>query len=253
MQQRTFQNDIHANPEVHPVLLSETPMCPKENREKLAKIMFETMKVPSLFFQNEGVLSLNATGRTNGIVLGIGECSMYAIPIKEGFNLPHAIIRADIAGRDFTESLIKILNERRYVFKTAEEHQTLRSIKEKLCYVALDFQAEIKKSNQKLALVEKTYEMPDGRAITIGNQLFRCPETIFQPQLIGIDSLGAHEMIYQSIKKCGDGIKDELYKNVIIAGGSTMFNGISERLNKELSALEPTAKIKITAPPERKY
>ena len=102
--------------------------------------------------------------------------------------------------------------------------------------------------------MEKQYELPDGQVITIGAERFRCPEPLFKPNLIGKESDGIHKLTYNSIQKCDVDIRRDLYTNTVLSGGSTMFTGIDVRLNKEMTALAPSAvKVKIVAPPERKY
>jgi len=117
----------------------------------------------------------------------------------------------------------------------------------------LDFDTEMKEASES-SDKEKTYELPDGNIITVGGERFRCPEVLFQPSFIGKEASGIHDTTFQSIMKCDVDIRKDLYSNVVLSGGTTMFAGIGERMTKELTALAPsTMKIKVVAPPERKY
>ena len=117
----------------------------------------------------------------------------------------------------------------------------------------MDYKEELEKAEQSAEL-EQNYELPDGQVITIGSERFRCPEVLFQPNFIGLEQEGIHKLTFESIMKCDVDIRRDLYGNVVMSGGTTMYPGLPERIQKEIKALSPdSVTIKIIAPPERKY
>jgi actin-related protein len=249
----TFYNDLRVNPAEHPVLLTEPPLNPRKNREKMAEIMFETFNVPAMYVSMQAVLSLYASGRTTGLVVDSGDGVTHIVPIYEGFALTHAINRVDLGGRDITEYLRRLLRQRGYSLVSSAEREIVRDVKEKLCYVALEPEKEMKLA-EKVAEMQKEYVLPDGEKIVIGAERFLAPEVFFNPGVIGMEATPLDESIVDSIRKCDVDLRRELYANIVLSGGSTMFPGLKERLEKEIKELTPEeVDVKIIAPPERQY
>ena len=241
-------------PEDYPLLLTEPPLNARVSREKTTQVMFETFFVPAMYIAIQAVLALYASGLTTGFVLDSGHSDTSTLPVYEGCGIKHAIYRRlDLDGETLTDYLMKILTGRGYSFTSIAHRDIARDIKEKLCYVAADFQKEmdIPASSSNL---EESYVLPDGQVVTIGNERFRCPEALFQPEFIGMESAGIHEATYHSIMKCDVDIHKELFGNIILSGGTTLLPGIADRMQKEISSLAPPSmKVKVTAPPQRKY
>ncbi|KAG2379438.1 hypothetical protein C9374_006555 [Naegleria lovaniensis] len=253
-----FYNELRVSPQEYPIMFSENSFQSSQNREKLTRLMFETFSVPALYISLQGVLSLYASGRNTGIVVDCGDGVSQVVPISEGYALPHAILKLDLAGSDLTDYLTRILMKQGTSCccnsNIVVEREIVRDIKETQCHVALDYDHLVIHTSSS-NLTDKPYELPDGKVISIGDERFECPEILFQPNLIQhVEGDGIHEMTFNSIEKCEIRIRKELYGNVVLSGGSTLFQGFPERMFKELAHKAPDlTKVKIVAAPERKY
>merc|ERR1711976_92670 len=246
------------------IYLTEPPMNPHRNREKMIEVMFEKYGFDSAYIAIQAVLTLYAQGLLTGVVVDSGDGVTHICPVYEGFALPHLTKRLDIAGRDITRYLIKLLLLRGYAFNHSADFETVRQMKEKLCYVGYDIEQEQKLALETTVLVE-TYTLPDGRVIKVGGERFEAPEALFQPHLINVDGVGIAELLFNTIQSADIDTRPEFYKHIVLSGGSTMSPGLPSRLERELKQLclervlkgetEKLSKFKIRIedPPRRKH
>jgi centractin len=252
-----YEHELKTLSEEHPVLLTEPPQNPRSNRDMAAQILFEQFNVPAVYMSIQAVLSLYASGRTTGIVLDSGDGVTHAVPVYEGFAINNSVRRIDVAGRDVTEQMQLLLRKNGHVFHTSAEKEIVRIMKEKTSYVSPDPRKEEKEYSQGLWKADKRevqYELPDGSKIKIGAERFRAPEILFDPELIGLEYPGVHQMVIDSIGRVDMDLRKNLFANIVMSGGTTLTRGFGDRLLAELQrqAVKDTH-IKIFAPPERKY
>lgn len=255
---------LNINPRDCKLLLTEPPMNPTKNREKMIEVMFEHYGFHGLYIAIQAVLTLYAQGLLTGVVVDSGDGVTHICPVYEGFALPHLTRRLDIAGRDITRYLIKLLLLRGYAFNHSADFETVRQMKEKLCYVGYDIEQEQKLALETTVLVE-SYTLPDGRIIKVGGERFEAPEALFQPHLINVEGVGVAELLFNTIQQADIDTRPEFYKHIVLSGGSTMYPGLPSRLEREIKQLylervlkgntESLAKFKIRIedPPRRKH
>ena len=252
-----YEHELKTLSEEHPVLLTEPPLNPRSHRETAAQILFETFNIPALYMSVQAVLSLYASGRTTGVVLDVGDGVSHAVPVYEGFAIPNSIRRIDIAGRDVTENMQLQLRKGGHVFHTSAEKEIVRLMKEKTAYVSSDPRKEEKELEQGVWRNERKdleYTLPDGQKIKLGPERFRAPEILFQPELIGLEYEGVHQLVHDAITRTDLDLRKNLYGNIVLSGGTTLCKGFGDRLLHEIQRLAvKDMRIKIFAPPERKY
>ncbi|KAI8929760.1 actin family [Entophlyctis helioformis] len=248
----------------HKILLTEPAMNPKRNREKMVEVMFEKYGFNGAYIAIQAVLTLYAQGLQTGVVVDSGDGVTHIVPVYDGFALPHLVRRLDVAGRDITRYLIKLLLLRGYAFNRTADFETVRQLKEKLCYVGYDLQLEQKLATETTVLVEQ-YTLPDGRVIKVGSERFEAPEALFQPHLVDVESPGVAELLFNTIQAAEIDIRSELYKHVVLSGGTSMYPGLPSRLEKEVKQLYldrvlkgdmsrlSKFKIRVEDPPRRKH
>jgi len=252
-----FTNELRVDASEHRVLLTEAPLNPKANREKMCEVMFETHNVLGLYIAIQAVLSLYANGRTTGTVCDSGDGVSHTVPVFEGFQIPHAVRKNLIAGRAVTSHLVNLLQADNITSQAGASgwQEICREIKEKCCFVALD-PAATKEQAANSNEHQMDYEMPDGQIVQVNTPRFMGPESLFFPDLIkpGDETPGLHKMTFESIQECDIDVRKDLYGNIILSGGTTLYKGLPDRLEKEVDAMCPQpGMVKIVAPADRYY
>jgi len=260
----TFNDRLKIDPRECKIMLTEAPLNPAQNRKKMLQVMFENYGFDSAYISIQAVLVLCAQGLQTGVVVDSGDGVTHIVPVFEGFSLPHLIRRLDVAGRDVTRYLIKLLLLRGYAFNRTADFETIRQIKEKFCYVGYDLKIEQRLANETTVLMEK-YTLPDGRVINIGEERFQAAEVLFEPHLIDVEGGGMAEQLFNCINKADMDTRSEFYQHIVLSGGSTMYPGLPSRLEKEIRKLYlervlkgnkealKKFKIRVEDPPRRKH
>lgn len=252
--EHTFTNELRVKHDEHPVLVTLSPLNSRENKETLTALLFNMFRVPALYVASPPVLALHAAGKSTGIVVDCGGAATLVVSVFDGYALANATLQGNVAGSNITDALIKLLSERGLSFTTSVEREIVTDIKEKHCYVALDFDQEMN-TFKTGALPEVPYEMPDGAMITIGSERFRAPEVLFRPSLIGSESQGLPALVYSAVMKSDPELRAELLNNIVLTGGSSALPGLPERLAREVQKLVPphlSSHVKVTAGPAPK-
>lgn len=248
----TLYNELKIPPEDHAILLSEAPKNTKQNRERTTQIMFEFFNVPCLYLTNQAVLALCASGHTTGLVIDAGEGATDVVPINEGYAISHATEEMLLAGSDLTLFLQQLLKKKGYEdLSGADSLETIQNLKDKICQVAIDYDTALKEISE-MHGYEKKEILPDGKEVKIESEIYKVGESLFQPSIAGKEFQGIHKYANESIKKCDEQIKESLYMNILLSGGSTLFPNMGERIKKEIKE-EAKKNVAYIAPPERKY
>lgn len=249
--QHVFADELGVSAAEHPVLMTESPENPKSARERTLQIMMETFGVPAFYLAYPEVLSLFAAGATTGAVVDAGETLTHVLPVYECFGMTHVCARMEVGGRQLNGHLKRLLAQAGAELPAGYERESLRDIKEQLCYVAADADAEAQRVEQ-MSAAERRFALRSGATVEVGAQRFLCTEPLFNPGLVGVESPGIAQLVNETVGKCDD-LKQQMFANVLLTGGTSMFRGFAERIESELASLCPSEKINVVALPNRKH
>jgi actin-related protein len=236
-----------------PILLTEAALVPKEQREQMVELLFEKLNVQSLYFAPAPVLSLYASGRTTGMVVEMGHGTCHTVPIFEGFSLFHSTLQLDFGGKDLTAAVGQTLTNTGFNFSGAHEEEIWQYMKESFCTVQADrgaYTVAVSEGNKGDTV---QHELPDGSVISLGPERYRPTEAIFDPAIIGKESLrGIQHLAVESVRKCDQDIAPTMLGNIVLSGGSSLFRNMPDRIHREVQGLVTLEKVRVHAATERR-
>ena len=224
-----FHNELRVNPANHNLMLADVPLNLRAVRETMAEIAFEVFHCPALHIAHQPTLSLFSSGRVSGMVVEVGEGVTHCTPCYQGYILPHATSRMDLAGGDITKLLQELLQADGVDLRN---NHLVNNIKKGCCYVPMDFACEMEPEDEHRVV---DFKLPDGSRLVLGQDLRRCPEILFQPALIGGKTAGLVQHFYDVINACAATLHRMLFHNVVLAGGATKMQGFHERVYRDIS------------------
>jgi len=232
----TFKK-LGIEPREHKVVQTEAALNPRSNRERMVETMFEKFGFQAVNVSVQAILALNSQGLTTGFVVDAGDGVTHLVPITEGFVEPARVERVNLAGRHVTEQLMKLLVGSGHALNSTADFETVREVKERLCYVALEPEAE-RRLGRETTLVDRKYTLPDSREMRIGSERFLAPEILFNPAEHGrSDGEGLAGLVFDAVRKSELDVQKDYFAHILLSGGTTMFPGFSSRLEKDLRAL----------------
>ena len=243
-------SEMRVVPEEISILITEGPRTSRKNREKLTEILFETFNVKRLHIANSSMVGLYSYGKTSGLIVDSGYNVTSTVPVYEGYPLAHASLKINIGGEDLSKNLLNMIQS-----KLDETYIDMKGrfladdIKEKLGFILLnqDDADDVKDS---------TYELPDGKKIEIGSELYKANEILFNPdedeqKEKGVMSL--KNMVVDSINKCDNEIKNDIKENICLTGGTTLLKNFPEKLKNEISDSSEGINFNLSAEQERLF
>ena len=245
--------NLRVDPSLVNVLFAVHPLFPHGDLKRLFELFLEQYQCMAFYPVLGSMLTLYSGGFQTGLVIEIGDSITRIVPIYEGYKIDHAIRILDIGGRTLTRYMEKILGEKGYSADSSIRRELVRALKEKACFVSLDYKEDLKRVEQ----YEKQYSLPDGSTLSLSRERFEVPELLFNPSL-ELEEDPLPEAIMDVIDMCDVDVRPDLLNNIFLSGGSSMFPNIKSRIIKELELelarrKRKSQSIKIIAPSERVF
>ena len=251
----TFYSELKIAPEEHNILLSESPFTSREDREKTLETMFETFNCASVYIEAQSVLAAYSVGKSTGISVDCGHTSLNFAPIYEGFLQKNCVHHIPLAGKDIHDFMINLLIKNGQVIESKMQKQSISKAKELYCYIAQNYEEEMKEFENNRDEEIKEWELPDKRKIKIGKERFQATEILFEPNKYGYDFINFQELFKQTVKSIDSDLRESMLLNIIFNGGTTLFKGFKNRVTREIeeAGKDYPYKKKIHTYPEAQY
>ncbi|XP_076458277.1 actin-3-like [Babylonia areolata] len=249
-----LEQKLQCRVEESPLVVTESAyMVPKIHREKQTELVFESLHVPAFYLAPAPAAVLYSLGKITGLVIDIGRSNVRIVPVFETYCLPHAVMKYEIGSENVTDFLSHLLSQKGVSLRPRDSSEEVRRMMETLAYVAQDYQQE---KDTFSTSQERTYTLPNGKNVTVGQERFQCAEALLQPSLLGMEVPGLAEHVVLTISKCDPGIRQPLLSNVVLVGGGSKLPGLAARLQHDVERKlrdQPDLqglRVEVLAPPE---
>lgn len=256
---------LKITPSEHKIVQTEAALNPPKNREKIVQVMFEKYGFQAVNVSVQAIMALASQGLQTGMVVDSGDGVTHLVPVYQGFLEPSLVQRINLAGRHVTNQLMKLLVANGHPLNSTADFETVREMKQRLCYVANDLEVE-QRFARETTVVERQYELPDSRVMRVGAERFLAPEILFNPGLHGGEhGMGLPELVFNTIRKSDINVQKDYFSSIVLSGGTTMFPGFPTRLEKDVKKLyldqvfkgdkarASKFRVSVEAPPRREH
>ena len=236
-------------PEEMSVLVTETPLTTKENRAKLAEMLFEKFNVEKCHIANSSMLGLMAYGKTSGIVVDSGFNVTSSVPIYEGFPLQYASKKINLGGEDISLNLLELIKDKvGPSYKLIKGRLLADDIKEHKGYISMNNEEQEEEKQN-----ENQYKLPDGNDLKLENEIFKINDILFNPPEENKELMSIPKMVVDSLKESDDDVRNDVNESICLIGGTTLTKNFPEKLKNELSDSKDFGNFNLSFSPERQF